>query len=461
VLSSAAGEPRSHGPPAVRSVERLPPVVAGEAELLLQPKTIQVNHRLTPLLVGLVASFLTAQAPQPAPLTTNGPNRCKASQLIGLAITNSKNENLGEIQEIVLDQHTKHIAYAVVGFGGFLGMSEKYFAMPWRLIEVSQRGADTKPRALLGLDRETLKAAPGFDKNSWPDMANAAWAQQVDDYYRLRNEAAPPTGAAEPKGSAPDGTRGVDRVPGSEAFTHRRLSRLIGMNVVDQQQAKLADVEDFVVDTTLAAVDGVLLSFGGTLGLGEYLALLPVSAIKLDLQKDVFVLPCTRADLDAMVLKDGKMPALNGDTWLTKGREQCAKAAKGVEDLAAGAGDVVPRDASGVGSVQYADSYDVKKVETIKGTITTVGSVRIGDAKEERVRWRVRVADGREVVVYVAPATFADLQSLGLRANSAVEITGSPAKYGNQSVLVAGTIKADGKTAVLRDAQGHVVWTKK
>ena len=106
----------------------------------------------------------------------------------------------------------------------------------------------------------------------------------------------------------------------------------------------------------------------------------------------------------------------------------------------------------------FADSYDVDDVETIEGTITTIGSVRVGDRDEQRVRLRVLIEDGREVIVHAAPATFEDQQMLGLHAGTAVEITGSPARYGSQTVLVAGSIKVDGKTARLRDDKGAVTW---
>jgi len=413
----------------------------------------------TPLLLGIAASFLPAQSPAtPATSLTGSATRCKASDLIGLAITNSKDESLGEIEDIVLDGGNRNIAYAVVGFGGFLGMGEKYFAMPWRLIEVGQRSGDDKPRATLGLDQETLKAAPGFDKSKWPDMANATWARQVDDYYRSRNENARPKGAVEPKGTGVDGQRGVDREPASKGFSHRRLSKLIGMGVVDAQRAGLADIEDLIVDTKDASIDGALLSFGGILGMGEKLVLIPIEVLTLDADKDVFVLPTTKARLEAMALTDGKMPALNNDEWLVRSREQCAKAR---EDRVITDGDVVIADASGVTPVPFADTYDVKKLETVKGTIVTLGAIRVGDVKEERIRLRVRTVEGREVIVYAAPTSCEPQAALALRSGKVIEVTGSPARYGTQTVLVAGSIVADGKTATLRDEQGRATWIKR
>ena len=421
---------------------------------------------MTPLLLSVAAGGLAAQdLPHKSDATKGaqsaqlrGTARCKASQLIGCAITNSKNESLGEIEDIVLDGANQRIAYAVVGFGGVLGMGEKYFAMPWRVIEVTQRSEDDKPRATLGLDQDTLKAAPGFDQSKWPDMANPTWAKQVDEYYRARHEKARPEGAAEPKGSGVEGKSGVDRAPTSKVFVHRRLSKLIGMDVVDVQFRKLADVEDLIVDTNFAAVDGALLSFGGTLGLGEKLVLVPTEAMTLNHEKAVFVLPCTTENLEAMALAGGKLPALNNDEWLTRCREQCAKARA---NQAIGNGDVIPVDASGVTPVPFADSYDVKKLETVKGTVTTIGSVRVGDIREERVRLRIRTAEGREVIVYAAPAAYEDQHALGLRVGRLVEVTGSPVKYGSQTVLVAGVLTVDGKSAKLRDDQGLVIWNKK
>jgi sporulation protein YlmC with PRC-barrel domain len=417
---------------------------------------------MTPLLVSVAASFLVAQEPPkkseltPALIKSHvgDPARCRASQLIGCAITNSKNEDLGEIQDIVLDSSNQHIAYAVVAFGGFLGMGDKYFAMPWRIIQVSQRGSDDKPRATLGLDRETLKAAPGFDKAKWPDMADSDWAKKVDKYYSSRNEKAGDAGAPEPKGSGVAGKSGVDRAPESKAFVYRRLSKLIGMNVVDAQHGKLADLEDLVVDAKVATVDAALLSFGGTLGIDERMALVPFGALTLDTKKDVMVFPCTKGNLDAMALVDGKWPDLNSDAWLVRANSMCTK--PGVD----GDGDTIVADAAGVMPVPYADSYDLKNLKTVKGTITTIGTVRIGDRNEERIRLRIRTADGPEVIVYAAPGSFADQRALELRSGKEIQVHGSPVKYGTQTVLVAGSITVDGKSAILRDDEGLVTWAK-
>ena len=62
---------------------------------------------------------------------------------------------------------------------GFLGMGDKLFAIPWSSLKVDT----VEHRFVLNVDKELLKAAPGFDKEHWPDMADRAWGAKVYTYY--------------------------------------------------------------------------------------------------------------------------------------------------------------------------------------------------------------------------------------------------------------------------------------
>ncbi|WP_447979351.1 PRC-barrel domain-containing protein [Candidatus Nitrospira bockiana] len=103
----------------------------------------------------------------------------RASNLIGKDVKNAQGEDLGEIKDIVLDPYYGKVAYAVLSFGGFLGLGDKYFAIPWRALEPAKDG----DHLLLNVDKARLKTAPGFDKDQWPDMANREWARQVHQFY--------------------------------------------------------------------------------------------------------------------------------------------------------------------------------------------------------------------------------------------------------------------------------------
>jgi len=108
-----------------------------------------------------------------------GPDVMAASTLEGDTVVNAAGEKLGEITDIMLDVPSGRIAYAVLSFGGFLGLGDKLFAVPWQALTLD---ADRK-RFILDVDRELLKNAPGFDKDSWPSMADPQWAQSIYSYY--------------------------------------------------------------------------------------------------------------------------------------------------------------------------------------------------------------------------------------------------------------------------------------
>ena len=106
----------------------------------------------------------------------------KASTFIGADVENPEGQNLGDIKDIVMDRGSGRIAYAVVSFGGFLGMGEKLFAVPWGAF--SQPKAD-KDTFVLAVDKERLKNAPGFDANNWPQMASREWVTSLYTYYNI------------------------------------------------------------------------------------------------------------------------------------------------------------------------------------------------------------------------------------------------------------------------------------
>lgn len=108
-----------------------------------------------------------------------GPEVMGASTLSGDNVVDRSGENLGEIKEIMVDVPTGRVAYAVLSFGGFLGMGDKLFAVPWSALTLD---ADNK-QFILDVDRERLKDAPGFDKNHWPSMAQSTWATSVYKFY--------------------------------------------------------------------------------------------------------------------------------------------------------------------------------------------------------------------------------------------------------------------------------------
>jgi len=123
-------------------------------------------------------------------------NLYRGSKLIGADVDNPQGERLGDIKDVVFDAQGR-IEYAVLAFGGFLGMGEKYFAVPWGALKPA---AGQKPgdydHYVLSIDKERLKNAPGFDKSNWPNMADRSWAEQIHTFYGVAPYVEPREAAA-------------------------------------------------------------------------------------------------------------------------------------------------------------------------------------------------------------------------------------------------------------------------
>lgn len=102
-----------------------------------------------------------------------------ADTLTGDKVVNRQKEDLGSIEHLMIDVETGRVAYAVLSFGGFMGMGDKLFAIPWSALAI-----DTgEKQFILDVDKTSLEHAPGFDKAHWPDMANRDWGTELNKYY--------------------------------------------------------------------------------------------------------------------------------------------------------------------------------------------------------------------------------------------------------------------------------------
>ena len=105
-------------------------------------------------------------------------NLLTATTLIGNKVYNNLNEHLGEVKDIMLNVKEGKIEYVVIEFGGFLGIGEKFFAIPIKLLAL-----DTGRHAfILGQRKEVIENAPGFDKDHWPETNSHTW-QPAAEYW--------------------------------------------------------------------------------------------------------------------------------------------------------------------------------------------------------------------------------------------------------------------------------------
>src|SRR6185437_8964317 len=101
-----------------------------------------------------------------------------ASTLTKDSVFNLRDENVGSIKEIMLDVPSGRVAYAVLSVGGFLGMGDRLFAIPWEALTLDE----DRECFILDVDKQRIENAPGFDKSNWPDMADTSWGKGVHKY---------------------------------------------------------------------------------------------------------------------------------------------------------------------------------------------------------------------------------------------------------------------------------------
>jgi sporulation protein YlmC with PRC-barrel domain len=106
----------------------------------------------------------------------------RAKKVIGTSVKNSAGEKIGQVEDIVLDKLSNNIVYAVVGFGGFLGMNEKYHPVPWSALDY----VESEDSYVVPFTKDELKMAPAdsLDKLTRGDGA-AAYSASAKSYYKV------------------------------------------------------------------------------------------------------------------------------------------------------------------------------------------------------------------------------------------------------------------------------------
>ncbi|MTB51339.1 PRC-barrel domain-containing protein [Lewinella sp. W8] len=105
-----------------------------------------------------------------------------SSSITGTTVINSQGKELGTIKDLMIDTNNGTINYAVLSFGGFLGLGDKYFAIPFEAFTINE----TKEMFELNISKEKLENAPGFDKDNWPKNTDHNFWNGLYDYYGVK-----------------------------------------------------------------------------------------------------------------------------------------------------------------------------------------------------------------------------------------------------------------------------------
>lgn len=250
----------------------------------------------------------------------------RASQLIGKEVRNAQGEKLGDIKDLIVDLNNQRVHYAVLEFGGVLGMGDKLFAYPVRAFETSADGKSLR----LNVDKERLKQAPGFAKNDWPDWNDVRYRAEVDTYY--------------------GDTMTVHPMPNHDL---KRASDLIGRKVDDRSGKGVGEIKDLVVNMADGRVRYAVMELDSG-PKKDKLAALPLHALTFPSGKRDVVLNIDRSRLaGAYTFEQDKWPDINDRKFTSKMRAHMARI-PGVRDV----GGVSSAERTGGGAGSSFDSLD-------------------------------------------------------------------------------------------------------
>jgi sporulation protein YlmC with PRC-barrel domain len=230
----------------------------------------------------------------------------RASKLLDSQVYGQHDKRIGSIEDIVLASDPTIIRYAVVSYSGISGTGGKYYMVPQGQLQYSNS------RLMLPLDVQVLKNAPGFDKGNWQNEASAESLQRLDQYYGVQASAKMPSegGDMTARPAAAEMEHGI-------GWDHR-LTKLIGAGVEQPDGKKLGEIKDVVVDWSGGSVKYAVLTYGGTLGMGEKYFAVPITSLKARAGSDKLILNTSSDQLDkASGFDKDHWPSAPDPMWAT------------------------------------------------------------------------------------------------------------------------------------------------
>jgi sporulation protein YlmC with PRC-barrel domain len=201
----------------------------------------------------------------------------KSGDIIGLPVRNKAGEDLGNINDLVVDMKTGEIRYAALSFGGFAGFGSKLFAVPFgsMTFKFGEPSKANSRHFVFDVNKEQLDRAPGFDSSHWPNVADSKWGESIDKHYKFeRKEHASTEANATGEGA---------KVKYETVF---RASKIKGMDVRNDKNENLGSVNELVMDITKGHVKYVALSYGSWFTGDHKLFAVPLSSLTLNHAND-------------------------------------------------------------------------------------------------------------------------------------------------------------------------------
>ncbi len=249
-----------------------------------------------------------------------------------------------------------------------------------------------------------------------------------------------------------------------EQFSFRRATELIGMDVQGSDQQNLGEIEDIVIDLREGRPVYSFVSYGGTLGVGQRMAVVPWQSLDIQPDEEIALLDADAQALQAVSFREGSPPDLtrmaNAQRVHTQFNEQPYWETYGYEGngLRRQPRQQSQQDRMQPGA-QRGQQFDTQAQQrTYRGEILSVGTARSEQESDKSLRLRVRTDQGQTFVVHAGSREDARQQGICLYPGDQIQFQGSMATIGGHNVIKASQLKIQDKTLNLRDQQSNTQW---
>jgi sporulation protein YlmC with PRC-barrel domain len=390
----------------------------------------------------------------------------KSEEVIGQQAKNAQGEELGEVNDLIVDVGRGRVAYAIIQTSGALGMGQEFVAVPWQLCE--QKAEEGEDFLTCNVTKQQIDQARKFTDDTWPDMSGVTWASETHRQFGAtpywEQESQRPgmqgtsswqrssTGAQAQPGQtgqsmgepqAQQDQAGETAQPGEAATAERptqfwlkKASDLTGMQVLNAQDEELGDLNQLIVDPREGRIVYGIVSYGGVLGIGGKLVAVPWSALELQPAQDAFVIDATKETLDELAFSSGDWPDLSNEQWALETHRAFEQ--QPYWEV--------------FGYTIYEAAPAMGQVKTIQGEVTSI------DRTRDEVRAQVQSADGQTHTVKLAPQSFLDQQTVTIEEGDQLTIQAQAHTENGQTIYKAHSVQKNGQQLQLRDAQGKARW---
>lgn len=256
-------------------------------------------------------------------------------EVIGASIANFDQEDLGTIDALVVNLERGYVEYAIVSFGGMMGVGSELNAVPWTAFS-------TRPLydgLVLDVTREQLEGLEGFSRNQMPQWDDQAWSQRLhrefgtQPYWEQQRigrdrpmregrpmslqQDAPDRDPLQPGQPRPPMDQDEPRYPGMAQYV--TTYDLIGMRVENAAGENVGTIRDFAFDLETGEVMFTVMGYGGWLGLAETNAAVPLKAFQpqgFDTDDPFMILDITQDQLrSAPEYRMDRWPRVEAADW--------------------------------------------------------------------------------------------------------------------------------------------------